>query len=245
MAESVEASEDKIHFKTFQGAELPYVSWENLMDFISDHRRTTRVVEASAINMAMVARHCLGLKALGGKIGGIVTDSLAGWITAATLRNLANSGAEVTALSISDAVSFNLKSELDLLAKTEAKILQLKSPENLKDFHAVLLGILDSGTIIAKNNENIWQELNEKTVPVLSVLPPVADLSKSEPLVYASSTLFLGLPQEISPKLKDALGRSYLCDISLDIGKSEQGSYPKGLFSEQPVVQIYQFEAKN
>jgi hypothetical protein len=241
----VEASEDKIHFKTFQGTELPYLAWENLMDFIADHRRTTRVVEASAINMAMVARHSLGLKAMGGKIGGIITDSLAGWITAATLRNLANSGAEVTALSISDAVSINLKSELDLLSKTESTIIELQSPEQLKDLHAVLLGILDSGTLIAKNNENLWHELNEQTIPVLSVLPPVADLSRSEPLVYAASTLFLGLPQEISPKLKDALGRSYLCDISLDVRGSEHCSYPKGLFTEQPVIQIYQVDPKN
>jgi hypothetical protein len=234
-------TEESIKFKTFSGTMVPNMEWTHLMDFVCEHSRTTRVVESAALNMSMVARHALGLKALGGSVGGIITDSVAGWITTATLRTLANNGANVTAFTLSDVVSVNLKSEVEFLKQSDGKVIELKSADQLEGFHSMLLGILDSGLQTRRAHRLIWDHLNESCTPVLSVLPPLSEIGESEPLVYASATLFLGLPQDISKDLKDTLGRSYLCDISLSRHDTD-GGCPVGLFSEQPVIQIYQVD---
>jgi hypothetical protein len=227
-----------LKFNTIKGEELPCLDWHALMDFASDHRRTTRVIEAGAINMAMVTRHAIGSSALNGRIAGLLTDSLAGWVTAATLRHLANSGAEVVGLALNEPVSSNFKSELDLLNSSGTKILEMSDQIEVNDYHTVLAGIIDSSLNIIDENKKLWAALNDHAIPILSVFPAIPEITKIEPLLYASATLFLGLPLIIPNSLKDILGRTYLCDISLDkrIDKTSEG---KSLFYEQPVIQIY------
>ncbi len=227
-----------LKFNTSKGEVLPCLDWHALMDFASDHRRTTRVIEAGAINMAMVTRHAIGASALNGRIAGLLTDSLAGWVAAATLRHLANSGAEVVGLTLNEPVSSNFKSELDLLNASGTKIIEMSDDIDMTEYHTVLAGIIDSSSKIIQDNKKLWTSLNDNAIPILSVFPAIPEITKVEPLLYASATLFLGLPLIIPDSLKDILGRTYVCDISLD-KRIDNKSEGKHLFCEQPVIQIY------
>lgn len=229
-------------YRSFTGINIPSTEWPELETFISSPDRTTKVIESSAFSMAMVTRHALGLRALNGSVIGLISDSFAGAVAAATLRHLTNGGAKTKAFVLSSNENQALRTELNLCLEAGIEISPLIPKES--DFagcHTVIAGVFGGSNVESPHLASLWESLNSMPIPIQCILPPVPNSNAKLPILYAASTLFLGLPTELPIELKEALGRTYLCDISLP--KLHSGSLGEGgcgLFSEQPVVQIYQ-----
>ncbi len=231
-------------YRSFTGANIPLANWPEIESFITSPERTTKVIESSAFSMAMVTRHSLGLRALKGSVVGLISDSISGAAAAATLRHLSSGGAKTKAFVISSTGNASLKTELDLCREAGVEVSSLIPKES--DFtgcHSVIAGVFGGTNIESPYLTTLWESLNAMPLPVQSILPPIPDSNAKVPLIYAASTLFLGLPTDIPVHLKESLGRTYLCDISLPrIYSGSFGEETSGLFSEQPVVQIYPTE---
>jgi NAD(P)H-hydrate repair Nnr-like enzyme with NAD(P)H-hydrate epimerase domain len=207
-----------------------------------------QLVEAASYSMAMVARYALGLSAKDAFTTVVIADTLAGQIALATLRHLVHGGADGTALFLkpisqcSEDLQHQAKSLVALgLEPIEGhtdKLAQALGQE-VKRSHNVLCGI----GVGAELPEPLAEILNDAFTPVHCIeIPPglrptTGEATKS--IIFASSTLCLGVPLSGIMHAQDVTGRVYICDISLPTYPLEEAGYNYPLlFDDQPVQQL-------
>lgn len=203
--------------------------------------------------MAMVVRFALGLSASGGKVCSVAKDNLAGYVALATIRHLVNAGAESQVLLLLDdgGASPELTRQVTALEKLGVF---LPDPGNaqemdgftefLKSSHNIIFGLHSPGAPVDEFVTAVSELLNEERTPVHCIeAPPGLNVDDGTALpgaLYASSTLSLGAPLQGLSKGKDFVGRHYVCDISFSRALyTKHGSDLTGLFSDQPVIQIF------
>lgn len=251
-------------FKAKSGARIAGISLAAFREILKDLQETyllspLQISEAAGFSMAMVVRYALGLEAAGGQVVGLARDCISGAVTAATLRHLANSGANVMIGIESEpgeitpdtsAISKAYISQLEALNAIEVPIFLFHQvpKEDLEtcvnNSHNIIMGLYDERE--DNNAKELWPVidiLNESATPIHCIGSPLeldSDSGKSlkNPL-YASSTLSLGVPFKGFESAKDLIGRHYVCDISIPVALREKHKIGgDGLFSEQPVVSV-------
>jgi NAD(P)H-hydrate repair Nnr-like enzyme with NAD(P)H-hydrate epimerase domain len=209
--------------------------------------------EAASFSMAMVVRAALGLSASGGKVCGLVKDSLAGLVALATFRHLVNAGAEAQVLFLPGErpPSPELLKQFHTLSTLGVTLPDAGDPahmdsftEFLKSAHNIIFGVYEPGVAPDEFLFGICELLNEERTPIHCIeAPPGIDVSTGAPhpsALYASSTLSLGAPLVGLNRGKNYVGRHYICDISFSRALYQShGPDLTPLFSDQPVVQIY------
>lgn len=251
-------------FQSKAGPTLPGVSIETSRTLhaalLSEYGlRPSQVAEAASYSFAMVIRYALGLSAAGGKVCGVVTDTLNGWIVLATIRHLVTSGADAHLIFF-----------MDPAVHTEEIAEQLKPLEKMgvpmdhwsvfcdgdgvvdliESCHNVLCGLYRSSQLPDDNERTFLKILNELSIPVHTVeAPPGVDGDSgrgADYALFASSTLSLGVPLTGLHAGKDFVGRHYVCDVSFPQALLQlHGLAFPPLFSDQPVVQLTPLEEKS
>jgi len=227
-------------FFSKDGQKIDPIQSEDLQTILNgSNLQLTKVIEASALSMAMVTRYALGASAINGNIIGLVTNTLSGAICVATLRHLINSGAKIDCYIFSDSIDGLVQNEIDLLAQSPVSIsYNTPDEETLSSAHTIISGIFEASDLDSHKFNQLAEAINNSTVPVQSILAPCC--SKQTTPIYAASTLFLGLPITFPNIDLDLLGRTYLCDISLSPKQySAYGLNSSALFSEQPVIKLH------
>lgn len=213
---------------------------------------TTQIVESASYSMAMVVRAALGLSAAGGRICALATDSLSGWISIATMRHLANGGADplIVLVAPQQQSSPELEQQLKPLGKMGVPIFDWAPSGNEKDFaaliescHNIILGVTAIGTSTPAFQEPLVEILSELPTPLhciqspLGVNPDTGAVHKAS--IFASSTMSLGIPLAGLHPAREYVGRHYVCDISFARQQYiEEGQDLTLLFADQPVVQL-------
>jgi NAD(P)H-hydrate repair Nnr-like enzyme with NAD(P)H-hydrate epimerase domain len=213
---------------------------------------TSQIVEASSYSMAMVVRAALGLSAAGGRICALATDSLSGWIALATMRHLANGGADplVVLVTPSNQLSPEIDQQLKPLGKMGVPIFDW-SPSGdegeltklLESCHNSILGVGTPGHGQADFQKPLINVLNDLPTPLHCIQSPLGldpeSGAQRGSAVFASSTLSLGIPLSGLYQGREHVGRHYVCDISLVRQQYiEEGQDLTLLFADQPVVQL-------
>jgi len=242
-------------FHTAKGIRIPGVTVET----IERVRRTQaerfdisplQTAEGAAYSLAMVVRHALGTFAKDGSVITLVGPGLAGAVAAATSRHLLSAGARVTVLPsvMEDSLPKAVANQLSILTRMGASMLPFSSIPALQPLlagaHILIWGAYSAEVKSSPVIAGIIELLNESSVPVhtLEAPPGINENSgeRSGPLLYASSTLSLGLVLAGLDAAREYVGRHYLCDTSIPHTLySEQGVQPGEIFSEQPVLQIF------
>ena len=213
-----------------------------------------QLVEAASYSMAMVVRYALGLSSEGGRVGVLASDCLAGWTALATLRHLTNAGASgfVALFERGAQRSPDLVQQLKPLQRCGVEVIAIPPKIALDDpfsckiaeCHNTLCGLFELDYQIDRQRPDLMEVLNELSTPIHSIVcPPGVDPDSGEAgssVIYASSTLSLGVPLQGLVKAADFAGRHYLCDLSVAPALyADLGFDLSLLFSEQPVVQIF------
>lgn len=247
----------KNYFKTKAGLELPGYSSQDLAALHTElgalGLAVPVIAEAASYSMAMVARAALGLSAAGGRVCGIVKDSLSGVVALATFRHLVNAGSEAQVLVLSGegGQSEDFVAQLAILRKLGVTLPDAGSEpemdsftEFLKSAHNIIFGVYTPDLPSDEFLSGICELLNEEATPVHCIeAPPGLDVNNGRAEIsalYASSTLSLGAPLRGLALGKEHVGRHYLCDISFSRDMyARNGGDIANLFSDQPVIQIY------
>jgi NAD(P)H-hydrate repair Nnr-like enzyme with NAD(P)H-hydrate epimerase domain len=245
-------------FRTESGHTFPGVSSGTFNSLLSELTESyginsAQICEAVSYSMAMIIRVALGLSAEGANVGALVSDSLSGWCSLATIRHLANAGTKCHVIIVNKPSpgSETFQLQLKPLEKMKIDIAYWTTPEQTKDFverigsyHNILCGLYDQNQPENDFIKSICNTLNELQTPVHCIQAPAGlDVDSGErrsvPL-FASSTLSLGIPLIGLQKGRDFTGRHYICDISLSRELYQKANTDlTSLFAEQPVVQIF------
>lgn len=212
----------------------------------------TQIVESASFSMAMVVRAALGLSAAGGRMCALATDSLSGWIALATLRHLANGGADPLVVLVTPPaeVSSELDRQLKPLGKMGVPIFDWAPSGDEKELARLLESchncILGVGTAVSGEltfQKTLVDLLADLPTPVHCIqtplgIDPTSGAARGTAL-FASSTLSLGIPLQGLYAAREHVGRHYVCDISF----ARQQCIAEGqdltlLFADQPVVQL-------
>jgi NAD(P)H-hydrate repair Nnr-like enzyme with NAD(P)H-hydrate epimerase domain len=247
-------------FQTKQGVQFNGASSAQVNALISDLNASfgispAQTIEAASYSMAMVVRFALGLSAAGGQVCAVARDSMAGCVALATVRHLVNAGAKAQALVLLDdpnSASLEIQRQVTTLRHLGVQIPNLDSANEIDAFtqflgeaHNVLFGTFGGTQSGDEFVQGLTELLNEERTPVHCIEAPAGidpDTGKAGPVpLYASSTLSLGIPYSGLYEGRDFVGRHYLCDISASAGLYEKHACTplNGLFSDQPVIQIY------
>jgi NAD(P)H-hydrate repair Nnr-like enzyme with NAD(P)H-hydrate epimerase domain len=216
----------------------------------------TQIVESASYSMAMVVRAALGLSAAGGRICALATDSLPGWIALATLRHLANGGADPLVVLVTPPaeVSAELDRQLKPLGKMGVPIFDWAPSGNEQDLARLLESchncILGVGYTVVESGfaKPLIDLLSDLPTPVHCIqtplgIDPTSGTARGSAL-FASSTLSLGIPFHGLSTAREHVGRHYVCDISLARQQyRDAGQDLTLLFADQPVVQLIPSEA--
>ncbi len=210
-----------------------------------------QVSEAAAFSFAMVIRHALGTFAKDGVVSAIVGSSLAGAVVAATARHLTNAGATLRVFVLDqEALEPATKEQLTILSKLSVEVYQVRGRRGFTDVvdsfdsaHTVLWGMHGSSRDSEEVSAQFTERLNEHTVPVHTVdSPPGIDPTTGErvgTVLYASSTLSLGMVLSGLFRANTFVGRHYICDALIPATLYQAVDLSLGeLFSEQPVIKI-------
>lgn len=218
--------------------------------------RSAQIVEAAAYSFTMVVRYALGLSAQGGNVIALASESLSGWVTLATARQLSNAGAHLHVLLLLDPeqTSPETEAQVDTLQRMGVTVehWSFRSDaqhlaELVGNAHNVLCGLYDYPSDLQQVVRSYSEILNESSTPVHCIACPpginAADGSSEPTALIASSTLSLGAPLLGLWQGRENVGRHYLADISCPSALYEQFSLPlQSVFAEQPVTQITAME---
>lgn len=213
---------------------------------------TIQMAEAASYSYAMVSRSSLGLSCKDASLTVIVTDSLPGCVALGTLRHLFNNGAIGKVFLVGttlEAIGSDLASFIQPLiccglivhpCTGFADIALLRTAA--ESSHTVLSGCIDTN-LPKQLLKDVTDLLNELSTPIHSVLTPLGvhgDTGVALDPVYSATTLSLGVPLIGLEHAREAIGRHYLCDISLSrkVFDDRQEDLTD-LFSEQPITQIF------
>ncbi len=245
-----------ISFLTQNGDIVPACSWETWSHALQDLQECglnpLQMVEACGFSSAMVIRFALGLSSSGGTVTALASDSFFGWVTLACARHLLNGGASVHLVVIPGRSATSEPWQRLLLAAErlgghvhEWNISQncTEVAEKVESCHNVVCGLSDAGDTILPWTRKIIEFMNESAIPVHTIGTPLGLSPHRGPcgsdLLYASSTLSLGLPFEALYHDPDLIGRHYLCDMSWGLKRYTQlGFKGEPLFAEQPVIRL-------
>jgi hypothetical protein len=211
-----------------------------------------QMAEAASYSFAMVARSSLGLSCKDASITAIVTDSFPGCVALGTLRHLFNNGStgKVFLLGATlEAVGADLASFIQPLISCGllvqpctgfADIALLRTA--VESSHTILSGCTEIN-LTKQHLKDVTDLLNELSTPIHSVLTPLGvhgDTGVAPDPVYSATTLSLGVPLMGLESAREAVGRHYLCDLSIPrkVFDDRQEDLTD-LFSEQPITQIY------
>lgn len=243
-------------FLTQNGDVVPACSWEiwshALQDLQACGLTPLQMVEGCGFSSAMVIRFALGLSSSGGTVTALVSDSFFGWVTLACARHLLNGGASVRLVVIPERRATSEPWQRLLLAaeRLGGHVHEWSTPQNstevaemVESCHNVVCGLSDAGDTILPWTRMVVEFMNESAIPVHSIGTPLGLCPKTGPfgsdLLYASSTLSLGLPFEALYHDRDLIGRHYLCDMSWGLKRYTQlGFKGEPLFAEQPVIRL-------
>ena len=236
-----------------EGIPLPIVSsksyQETMAKLNSEYSISElQIVEAAAFSMAMVIRAALGYSAAEANILALITDNIESRIVLATLRHLVTSHANAEIITLCPP-SEETKQQIAPLTKMGVNLTEFKSkaeasklPEYLDDAHNVLFGLASQDT--NELNNHIVSILNDNQTPIHCINCPYGvnpdDGTVTKPVLYASSTLSLGLIQSGLLTGNEYCGRNYLCDISIPQELYSEVNCPNlGLnFATQPVIRV-------
>ena len=245
-----------ISFHTHNGDFVPACSWAQWSHAVqalqSSGLTTLQMVEACGFSSAMVIRFALGLSSNGGTVTVLASDSLFGWVTLACARHLLNGGSSVHLVVIptGDAASESLQRLLLTAQTLGAHVHEWSTPQNyeaiverVESCHNVICGLSDGGDSTLPWARKVIDFMNESAIPVHVIGTPLGLSPERGPwcsdLLYASSTLSLGLPFEALHHDADLIGRHYLCDMSWGLKQyARLGFKGEPLFAEQPVIKL-------
>lgn len=243
-------------FLTQSGDVVPACSWETwsraLQELQACGLTPLQMVEACGFSAAMVIRFALGLSSSGGAVTALASDSFFGWVTLACARHLLNGGASVNLVMIPGRRAASEPSQRLLLAaeRLGGHVHEWSVPENytevaekIESCHNVVCGLSDAGDTILPWTRQVIEFMNESAIPAHAIGTPLGLAPHQGPggsdLLYASSTLSLGLPLETLYHDPDLIGRHYLCDMSWGLKRYAQlGFNGQSLFAEQPVIRL-------
>jgi NAD(P)H-hydrate repair Nnr-like enzyme with NAD(P)H-hydrate epimerase domain len=211
-----------------------------------------QTVEACGFSSAMVVRYALGLSSNGGTVTVLASDSFFGWIALACARHLLNGGSSVHLIIVPSGETSSDPLQRLLLAaeKLGGHVHRWDTPQaydyiadTIERSHNVLCGLGDAGDFARPWSREVIEFMNESAIPVHAIgsplgLAPDRGAWCSE-LLYASSTLSIGLPFQALHHDPDLIGRHYLCDVSWGLKQYTQLGYQgEPLFAEQPVIRL-------
>lgn len=211
-----------------------------------------QITEAASYSMAMVVRAALGLSAAGGRICALATDSLPGWIALATIRHLANGGADPVVVLVTppQSPSLELEAQLKPLTKMGLPVFDWAPSGDEKDLtqllescHNCILGVSALGASEPSFLKPLVDLLGDLPTPAHCIQTPLGIDADSGAIrsaaLFASSTLSLGIPLQGLHVAREYVGRHYVCDISLTRQQyMSVGQDLTLLFADQPVVQL-------
>lgn len=256
---------ERTYFETKSALRLPGCSVEELVGVWAQLGESFRLepaqlVEACSYSMAMVARFALGQSASDGKVLVFASDSPAGWVALGAFRHLVNAGADgvvVVDRELSEIERLpELARQIGILERLEVPIVDLAglladgAEKMLAHCHMALYGLFSRERYAQApaSFATLHEVLNEAATPVHCVecpggLNPDTGSAQTD-VLYASSTLSLGLPLLGLHAGREFAGRHYVCDTSCPrslvaevIGAEAAEVYPR-IFGEQPVVQM-------
>jgi len=209
--------------------------------------------EAAGFSLSIVIRYALGLSAYEGRTFALVSESLEGCIALSGLRQLVNAGVDAGVILL-DGPKQKIpwyEQTLSVLDKQEVPLILLE-PVLETEFEGLLTTC--HNLIIGFNEEShtsivprVCDIINENATPCHCVgLPPGVSRKnqKLEPwALFSSSTLALGVPDELQAKYMENLGRWYVADCSIPKPLYlEHELDPSTFFAEQPVIEIIKKE---
>jgi NAD(P)H-hydrate repair Nnr-like enzyme with NAD(P)H-hydrate epimerase domain len=246
----------EISFLTQNGDRVPACSWEAWSHAVRDLQACgltpLQMAEACGFSSAMVIRFALGLSSSGGAVTVLASDSFFGWVTLACARHLLNGGSSVHLVVIPgrSAASEHWQRSLLVAERLGGHIHEWSTPqrytevaEKVESCHNVICGLSDAEETILPWTWKVIEFMNESAIPVHTIGTPLGLSPNRGPcgsdLLYASSTLSLGLPFEALHHDPDLIGRHYLCDMSWGLKQyAELGFKGEPLFAEQPVIRL-------